>query len=212
MILSHAKTQSTSAIVLLVLIAVPLVWSLWGALTAGLDQAAWAALFSEPQTWRALRMSMWTGLVSTVLAVAGTAWVLSATVGSANTPRPAQRLARWLAPLLAVPHAAFAIGLVALLAPGGWLSMIFATECLPEALHACAQKLGSVAVLPLAARVGQPGLRVILQARKGGGRAFRLLAPFVLHGGDEHDIDRDSYTPVAKGILRDGRNLIAEFR
>lgn len=121
MILSHAKTQSTSAIVLLVLVAVPLVWSLWGALTAGLDQAAWAALFSEPQTWRALRMSMWTGLVSTLLAVAGTAWVLSATVGSANTPRPAQRLARWLAPLLAVPHAAFAIGLVALLAPGGWL-------------------------------------------------------------------------------------------
>lgn len=98
------------------------------------------------------------------------------------------------------------------LAPGGWLSMIFATECLPEALLACAQKLGSVAVLPLAARVGQPGLRVILQARKGGGRAFRLLAPFVLHDDAAHDRDRDSYTPVAKGILRDGGDLAAEFR
>lgn len=98
------------------------------------------------------------------------------------------------------------------LAPGGWLTMIFATECLPQVLLACAQKLGSVAVLPLAARVGQPGLRVILQARKGGGRPFRLLAPFVLHSGDEHDRDRDSYTPVAKGILRDGDDLSAEFR
>ncbi len=98
------------------------------------------------------------------------------------------------------------------LAPGGWLSMIFATECLPEALLACAAKLGSVAVLPLAARSGQPSLRVILQARKGGGRVFRLLAPFVLHGGDGHDTDRDSYTPVAKGILRDGHALTAEFR
>ena len=98
------------------------------------------------------------------------------------------------------------------LAPGGWLSMIFATECLPEALLACGEKLGSVAVLPLAARVGQPGLRVILQARKGGARAFRLLTPFVLHGGGAHDSDRDSYTPVAKGVLRDGADLTAEFR
>lgn len=98
------------------------------------------------------------------------------------------------------------------LAPGGWLTMIMATDCLPEAVSACTGKLGSLAVLPLAARAGQPGLRVILHARKGGRRPFRLLAPFVLHGGDGHDSDRDSYTPVAKGILRDGTDLIAEFR
>lgn len=98
------------------------------------------------------------------------------------------------------------------LVPGGWLTMIFSTDCLPEVLLACAEKLGSVAVLPLASRNGQPGLRVILQARKGGRGAFRLLAPFVLHGGASHDKDRDSYTPAAKGILRDGCNLIAEFR
>ena len=98
------------------------------------------------------------------------------------------------------------------LAPGGWLTLIIATTCLPEALAACTGKLGALAVLPLAARAGQPGLRVILQARKGGRRAFRLLAPFVLHCGDAHGTDRDSYTPVAKGILRDGRDLTAEFR
>jgi tRNA1Val (adenine37-N6)-methyltransferase len=98
------------------------------------------------------------------------------------------------------------------LSPSGWLTMILATDCLPEALSACLGRLGSIAVLPLAARAGQPGLRVILQARKGGRRTFRLLAPFVLHGGAVHDVDRDSYTPVAKGILRDGADLTAEFR
>jgi tRNA1Val (adenine37-N6)-methyltransferase len=98
------------------------------------------------------------------------------------------------------------------LVPSGWLTMIMATECLPEALFACREKLGSTAVMPLAARAGQHALRVILQARKGGKRAFRVLAPFVLHGGDGHDTDRDSYTPVAKGILRDGHDLTAVFR
>lgn len=98
------------------------------------------------------------------------------------------------------------------LSPGGWLTMIMAADCLPDALAGCDARLGSVAVLPLAARSGQPGLRVILQARKGGRRGFRLLAPFVLHGGAGHDTDRDSYTADAKAILRDGRDLTAEFR
>ena len=98
------------------------------------------------------------------------------------------------------------------LSPGGWLTMIFAADCLPQVLAACTGPLGSVAVLPLSARAGQPGLRVILQARKGGKRPFRLLAPFVLHDGAAHVTDRDSYTSVTKGILRDGRDLAQLFR
>ncbi len=97
------------------------------------------------------------------------------------------------------------------LVPSGWMTMILAAECLPEALAACAGRLGSLAVLPLAARAGQNGLRVILQGRKGGRRGFRLLAPFVLHGGEAHDGDRDSYTPEAKAVLRDGLDLCAKF-
>jgi tRNA1Val (adenine37-N6)-methyltransferase len=97
------------------------------------------------------------------------------------------------------------------LVPGGWMTIILATECLPEALAACAGRLGSLAVLPLAARAGQSGLRVTLQGRKGGRRGFRLLAPFVLHGGRAHDGDRDSYTAEAKAILRDGGDLCAKF-
>ena len=95
--------------------------------------------------------------------------------------------------------------------PGGWLTMIFATPCLPEALAALAPKMGSAAVLPLAPRQGRAPMRVLLRARKGGRAAFRLLAPFTLHAGDAHDGDRENYTPAANAVLRDGADLSAAF-
>ena len=97
------------------------------------------------------------------------------------------------------------------LEPGGWLTMIFGTDGLPEVLSALAPRLGSAVVLPLAAREGRPALRVILRARKGGRAAFRLLAPLVTHQGAAHDGDRESYTPRANAVLRDGADLSAEF-
>lgn len=96
--------------------------------------------------------------------------------------------------------------------PGGWLTMIFATPCLPEALAALAPKLGSGEVLPLAPRDGREAPRVILRARKGGRAPLRLLAPFVLHRGPAHAGDREDYTPAANAVLRDGADLSAAFR
>ncbi|NJM83709.1 MAG: methyltransferase, partial [Tabrizicola sp.] len=81
-----------------------------------------------------------------------------------------------------------------------------------EVLAAMGRKLGSGIVLPLAPRAGRPALRIILRARKGGRAAFRLLAPFVIHDGEAHDGDRESYTPAAHRILRDGADLDASFR
>ncbi len=98
------------------------------------------------------------------------------------------------------------------LRPGGWLTMICGADGLPQILSAMGTKLGSVAVLPLAAREGRPALRIILQARKGGRAAFRLLAPFVIHAGPAHDGDRESYTPQANAVLREGADLLASFR
>jgi tRNA1Val (adenine37-N6)-methyltransferase len=97
------------------------------------------------------------------------------------------------------------------LAPGGWLTMIFATDALAEVLAALGPRLGSASILPLAPRDGRPALRVILRARKGGRAALRLLPPLVVHRGPAHDGDRDSYTPRANQILRDGQALDAEF-
>ena len=97
------------------------------------------------------------------------------------------------------------------LRPGGWLTLIFITEGLPEVLSAMAPRLGSAAVLPLAPREGRPSLRVLVQARKGGRAPFRLLSPFVIHQGAAHDGDRESYTPAANAVLRDGADLLAQF-
>ena len=106
---------------LLTLAALPLAWSLWAAVQAGLDAAAWAALWREPQTLPALAMSLWTGLLASTLSTAVAAWLLCRTFSALPHAAVGARLARGLAPLLAMPHAALAIGLVALLAPSGWL-------------------------------------------------------------------------------------------
>lgn len=98
------------------------------------------------------------------------------------------------------------------LRPGGWLTLICGADSLPTVLAASAPKLGSIAVLPLAAREGRAALRVIVHARKGGRAPFRLLAPFVIHDGPAHDGDRESYTLAANAVLRDGADLLAPFR
>ncbi len=97
------------------------------------------------------------------------------------------------------------------LAPRGWLTLICGADGLPQVLAAMGDKLGSAAVLPLTAREGRPALRIILRARKTGKGAFRLLAPFVIHAGDAHDGDRESYTAAANAVLRGGESLSAAF-
>ncbi|MDZ7893295.1 MAG: ABC transporter permease [Rhodoferax sp.] len=82
---------------------------------------AWAALWHHPQTWPALGMTLWTGLCATLLSTVITASILSRWLAADNTAHRVDRWARWMSPLLSVPHAAFAIGMVALIAPGGWL-------------------------------------------------------------------------------------------
>lgn len=90
---------------------------------------------------------------------------------------------------------------------GGRLTMIHLAERLPDMLRACDGRFGSLVTLPLAPRDGRQASRVILQARKGGRGAFRLLAPLVLHEGAAHDGDRDSFSPALRGILRGGEAL-----
>ena len=110
------------------------------------------------------------------------------------------------------PLADWVAGATRRLRPGGWMTLICGTDGLPQVLAALPPKLGSAAVLPLAAREGRAALRVIVQARKGGRAPFRLLAPFVIHQGAAHDGDRESYTPQANAVLRDGADLLALFR
>lgn len=97
--------------------AVPLLWAGTSAVAAGIDAGAWRELLADPQWPRALGHTIFTGLAATALSVLATAWILS----RAFAAPPWGLVVRMLAPLLAMPHAAFAIGLAFLLAPSGWV-------------------------------------------------------------------------------------------
>lgn len=62
-------------------------------------------------------MTLWTGLASSLLTWWLSAWLLSQAFGKPWW----NKLVRSLSPLLATPHAAFAVGLVFLIAPSGWI-------------------------------------------------------------------------------------------
>jgi putative thiamine transport system permease protein len=109
--------QPRAAALLALLAALPLAWAAGAAVLAGLDHAGWEALAQEPQLPRAWLMTLWTGLGATALSLAATAWILSRSFPGAGWERAVRRLP----PLLATPHAAFAIGLAFLIAPSGWI-------------------------------------------------------------------------------------------
>lgn len=113
----HRLPRLAAATALLLVVALPLVATTALALAALADAAGWQALVQDPRVPRALGLSLWTGLASTVLAWWGTAALLA----QASVRGSLQRMARSLPVLLATPHAAFAIGLAFLLAPGGWV-------------------------------------------------------------------------------------------
>jgi putative thiamine transport system permease protein len=102
---------------LLLLVGGPLVAVAVFSLGALADAGAWLSLWDSPQWLSALGLSLWTGLASTALA-----WRLAASLLAQGFVR--NRLAALLSGLpvmLATPHAAFAIGLVFLISPSGWL-------------------------------------------------------------------------------------------
>ncbi|MEM6940284.1 MAG: methyltransferase domain-containing protein [Pseudomonadota bacterium] len=93
------------------------------------------------------------------------------------------------------------------LAPKGLMHFIHLTERLPEILAALPSGMGSIEVLPLAARQGRRPDRMILRARKNGRAAFRLHAARILHSGSTHQSDADDYTPEIAAALRAGSPL-----
>lgn len=93
---------------------------------------------------------------------------------------------------------------------GGWLTVIHRASRLGDILAAMDDRLGSHRIRPLAPRAGRDALTVIVQARKGGRGPLRLLAPLVLHQGDQHPGDTAHFTPLARAILQDGAALPME--
>ncbi|MGP3696120.1 ABC transporter permease [Rhodobacter sp. NSM] len=83
----------------------------------GPDLAAFRALADWPGLGASLRLSLVTGMASTALALGLTLLILALLPGG----RLFGAVLQLLSPLLAVPHAAVALGLAFLIAPSGWI-------------------------------------------------------------------------------------------
>jgi putative thiamine transport system permease protein len=102
----------------LAFLALPVAAGLAGTLVPAFAPGALAALADWLGLWPALRLSVTTGLAATLLSLALTLLLVAVLRG---TPAFAV-LRRLLSPLLAVPHAAAALGLAFLIAPSGWIA------------------------------------------------------------------------------------------
>ena len=91
-----------------------------GAHGSGLE--VWRSLCALPGFWTSVRLTLWIGFAATFLSLT-LATCFCATAHARMTGRSA---ARWLAPLLAAPHTAVAIGLAFVLAPSGWIARLLA--------------------------------------------------------------------------------------
>ena len=81
-------------------------------------------LFDDPRFFPAIWLSLKTGVAATVIALL----VTIATLVCAHGTRLWRFLIASLPPLLAVPHAALAVGLIFLIAPSGWMVRLISPE------------------------------------------------------------------------------------
>lgn len=82
-----------------------------------LGWAPWLDLFHAPELWGSIKLTLISGLLATFIS-----FILAfSTVAILYESRWMISVRHTLAPILAIPHAAIAIGLVFLLSPSGWL-------------------------------------------------------------------------------------------
>ncbi len=91
--------------------------------------------------------------------------------------------------------------------PRGYLTIIQRIERLPEVLSALEGRLGAIVVRPIAGRAARAPELFLLQARQEGRAAFRMAPTLVMHEGDSHEGDRESYTVEVSAALRTGEKL-----
>lgn len=109
------------------LFSTPLIIGILGSLLPALSLApslapgnGFAELISDPRFWPSLLLTIKTGIIASLLVFGLTLLTLISAHGT--------RVWRWLfalmPPVLAVPHAAIAVGLIFLISPSGWLSRL----------------------------------------------------------------------------------------
>ena len=111
------RLNDALSVLLAAAVLTPLLWVMFGAFSASFSASAWRRLFGNEAVFKSLALSVGTGVLSTLLAYLLTAWIISCNFTGRGLKAWTKRLP-WM---LAVPHAAFAIGLVFLLSPSGWI-------------------------------------------------------------------------------------------
>jgi putative thiamine transport system permease protein len=104
--------------VVLALVVLPIALGAAVTLRGALDGGAWAMLAATSGLATSLRLTLVSGIAATVLSC-----LLALALARAIWLR--QGSGRLLAPLLAAPHAATAVGLAFLIAPSGWIARLF---------------------------------------------------------------------------------------
>ncbi len=105
-------------VLVLSVMVLPVGAGLLGTIGPALRPGAVDALLAWPGLARAMSLSFATGLASTVLALVVVVLILA----TLSDSRAFAALCRLLSPLLALPHAAAALGLAFLIAPSGWIA------------------------------------------------------------------------------------------
>jgi putative thiamine transport system permease protein len=119
---AHAGVRRAFAICAAALFALPLVAALAIAMIEGGRVDAWQRLTADPQVPPALMLSVGTALASTLVALLLALVLATHLYGS----RAWRLFGRTLGPMLAVPHAAFAIGFALLVMPAGLIARLIA--------------------------------------------------------------------------------------
>ena len=109
-------------VISLALIYLPLAGGLWPVLAPALSLAVWQTLWADAQWLGALRLTVMSASISTLLALAIALAITIRLYPGVRWQRLRLQLPLWLA----MPHAAFAIGLFFLLSPSGWLARLAA--------------------------------------------------------------------------------------
>jgi tRNA1(Val) A37 N6-methylase TrmN6 len=91
-------------------------------------------------------------------------------------------------------------------APGGRVAMIHKADALARILSAFEGRFGSMAVLPIYARAGEPAIRVIVEGIKGSRAPMTLRPGLVLHEPGQN------FVPEVEAVFRYGAALPASCR
>ena len=98
------------------------------------------------------------------------------------------------------PAAAWVDAAARLLQSAGTLTLIWRADGLPDVLAAL-DGFGGLTVLPVHGRAGQPAIRVLVAARKGGRAPLTLLPALMLNDAEGRP------TGAAEAVLRDAAAL-----